>query len=256
MAGDWIKLETTTPDKPEVFRIADELGIDPDAVMGKLLRIWIWADQQTFDGHAGSVTFSLLDRVSGASGFAEAMLKTGWLVEVAGGVTFPNFDRHNGNTAKTRSLATKRKQVERSNPSRSERDNSVTREEKKRGKEKKQKNLSFDPSKADFPDQLRTPAFQIAWASWCQHRLEIRKPMTPTSTAQLINKLSEMGPGRAVVAINHTIEKGWQGLREPDISTSSSGRPSKQMVDLSAQGRERRAERLAKRQAERQEAVA
>jgi len=39
MAGDWIKLEHTTPDKPEVFAMADTLGIDPDAVTGKLCRV-------------------------------------------------------------------------------------------------------------------------------------------------------------------------------------------------------------------------
>jgi DNA replication protein DnaT len=51
MAGEWIKIQTVTPDKPEVFVIADRLGIDPDAVVGKLVRLWIWADQQTTDGN-------------------------------------------------------------------------------------------------------------------------------------------------------------------------------------------------------------
>ena len=31
MAGDWMKVEKVTPDKPEVDAIADQLGIDPDA---------------------------------------------------------------------------------------------------------------------------------------------------------------------------------------------------------------------------------
>lgn len=56
MAGDWIKFETTTPDKPEVDRIATVLDVDPDAVVGKLIRFWIWADQQALDGNAVSVT--------------------------------------------------------------------------------------------------------------------------------------------------------------------------------------------------------
>lgn len=56
MASSWIKVEVITPDKPEIFQIAEILGIDPDAVLGKLVRIWAWADQQTIDGNAGSVT--------------------------------------------------------------------------------------------------------------------------------------------------------------------------------------------------------
>jgi len=33
MAGDWIKFETTTPDKQEVHDIAATLNLDPDAVV-------------------------------------------------------------------------------------------------------------------------------------------------------------------------------------------------------------------------------
>jgi hypothetical protein len=39
MAGNWIKFDTSTSDKPEVWAIAESLGIDPDAVVGKLLRV-------------------------------------------------------------------------------------------------------------------------------------------------------------------------------------------------------------------------
>jgi hypothetical protein len=88
--------------------MADSLGIDPDAVLGKLVRIWVWADQQTIDGNAGSVTLSLLDRLSGVTGFAKAMLRAGWLKQVDNGVQFVNFDRHNGETAKKRALTARR----------------------------------------------------------------------------------------------------------------------------------------------------
>ena len=56
MAGDWIKFELTTMDKPEVCQIADVAGIDPDAVVGKLMRVWGWFDQQTEDGNAPSLS--------------------------------------------------------------------------------------------------------------------------------------------------------------------------------------------------------
>ena len=104
----WIKVENCTPDKPEIFRIADQLGIDPDAALGKLIRVWIWADSQTYDGNASSVTQSLLDRVAGVTGFASAMISAGWLSEIEDGFVFVNFDRHNGQTAKTRALTSKR----------------------------------------------------------------------------------------------------------------------------------------------------
>ena len=113
MASQWIKIEHTTPDKPEVFQIADMLGIDPDAVVGKLVRVWIWADQQTRDGNAPSVTSALLDRISCVTGFADALQSVGWLDITTGGIHFCNFDRHNGNSCKTRALSAKRVETHR-----------------------------------------------------------------------------------------------------------------------------------------------
>jgi len=74
MAGDWIKFELATPDKPEVWAIAAALSIDPDAVVGKLLRVWGWFDQQTENGNAPSVSKMLLDRLVGVSGFCNAVI--------------------------------------------------------------------------------------------------------------------------------------------------------------------------------------
>jgi len=108
MAGDWLKFEKATPDKPEVFAIASALGIDPDAVVGKLLRVWIWFDTHTTDGNARSVTLALLDRISGVSGFAAAMQSVSWLESDSSGVRLPQFDRHTGETAKGRALTAKR----------------------------------------------------------------------------------------------------------------------------------------------------
>ena len=133
MAGDWIKFETVTPDKPEVFQIAAELGISPEAAVGHLLRVWIWADQQSLDGHALCVTDVTLDAVSRRDGFATAMRNAGWLHGKDGKLALPNFERHNGESAKKRALSTRRKQRERAEkPSRNERDKNATREEKRR----------------------------------------------------------------------------------------------------------------------------
>lgn len=112
MAGDWIKFDVTTPDKPEVVQMAAALGIDQDAVVGKLLRVWTWADQNTItcdgDRNAVTVTEQFLDRLTFCQGFAKAMVKVGWLLGSDGGYLFPNFDRHNGKTAKDRAQTNRR----------------------------------------------------------------------------------------------------------------------------------------------------
>lgn len=115
MAGDWIKLQKDTPDKPEVLAIASRLGIDPDAVVGKLVRVWSWFDTHTTNGNAQCVTFSFLDRITGVTGFAEQMCLVGWLEQNGHDLVLPNFEYHNGSTAKTRALSKNRTEKHRSN---------------------------------------------------------------------------------------------------------------------------------------------
>lgn len=108
MAGDWIKFELATMDKPEVCQIAEFADIDQDAVVGKLMRVWAWFDQQTEKGNAPSVSKKLLDRLVGVIGFCEHMKSVAWMIEIDGVISLPHFDRHNGKTAKNRLLTAKR----------------------------------------------------------------------------------------------------------------------------------------------------
>lgn len=109
MAGDWLKIEASTPEKAEVLAIAAALGWeDPDLAVGKLFKLWRWFDQHTTNGNASIVTEIQLDRVIGVTGFCNAVKSVGWLEIGETGVTLPRFDRHNGNTAKNRALTAKR----------------------------------------------------------------------------------------------------------------------------------------------------
>ena len=110
MAGDWIKIEESMPEKPEVAEIAEILGIDdPDTVAGKLIRVWAWATRNcNGDGVTTVTAMKQIDRCAGVTGFAKSMLKAGWLDTSNGCLTFPNFDRHISQTAKERALTSKR----------------------------------------------------------------------------------------------------------------------------------------------------
>lgn len=114
MPEPWLKIEHSLPDKAEVIAMAAALGIDQDAVAGKCLRVWAWwsenADRRG-DGqecNALPVTKSFLDRHTACPGFATAMMTVGWLVGVDGALAIPNFDRHNGTTAKSRASTARR----------------------------------------------------------------------------------------------------------------------------------------------------
>lgn len=113
MASDWIKWEKGLTEKPEVYGIARELQLDRDTVAGKLMRLWEWADGNTRDGHVPHIAGAAIDEKTGVHGFASAMESVGWLEVDDGGVTFPNFSRHNGQSAKRRATEAERKAAER-----------------------------------------------------------------------------------------------------------------------------------------------
>ncbi|WP_157634182.1 hypothetical protein [Burkholderia ubonensis] len=139
MAGDWIKMRIALAEDPAVIAMAARLNLDEFAIVGRLHHLWGWADVQSRDGHAPGVTNVWIDRYVRCDGFATQMQAVGWLIVTEFGIEFPRFDRHNGETAKTRASATRRKQKQRANVttdagqmSRDERDKSATREEKRR----------------------------------------------------------------------------------------------------------------------------
>lgn len=121
MAGDWIKMRVDLGDDPAVIGIASHLDIGEDVVVGKLHRLWSWADKHTIDGTTNGVTLKWVDRFVAHQGFADALCKFNWLAVDGDRLIFPNFDRHNGSSAKSRAESTIRQRLSRKN-----RDDGVT----------------------------------------------------------------------------------------------------------------------------------
>src|SRR3989304_4675031 len=108
MAGDWIKMRVDLADDPAVVGIAASTGLDELAVVGRLHKFWSWADKHTVAGNAAGVTYLWLDRYLNADGFAMSLEECGWLTCDGASISIPNFDVHNGQPGKRRSLAAKR----------------------------------------------------------------------------------------------------------------------------------------------------
>jgi hypothetical protein len=92
--------------------------------------------------------------------------------------------------------------------------NTLKDKDKEKDKEKdntKSEKLPFDSEE-----------FKTAWDNWKQHRIEIKKKLTPTTTKSQLKNLADMGEVKAIATINHTIKQGWQGLYEPDADKSPS----------------------------------
>lgn len=137
MAGDWIKVRTVLPTDGRLKIVSRTCHATSVTALGALVTLWCFADAHADDdgvliGYAPADVNSLV----GLPGFCEA-LPSDWLDASGEWVKLPEYQEHNGTTAKTRAQATKRKRTERTvtnvpKMSRSDRDISVTREEKRR----------------------------------------------------------------------------------------------------------------------------
>jgi hypothetical protein len=147
---------------PAVIRIRRATGLDADAVVGKLHRLWSWADTHTADGFAAGLDAEWVDEFASVAGFAAAMQDAGWLEASESGVRFANFDRHNGQPAKTRALKKNRMMRSRG----AARATEAPPEEEKRREEYIQ---PAAPVATSEPQAARSTAPKIAWtpsAGW------------------------------------------------------------------------------------------
>jgi hypothetical protein len=223
MAGDWIKLQKDTPDKPEVLAIAARMNLDQDAVVGKLVRIWAWFDTHTVDGNALSVTYALLDRLAGVTGFAEQMAFVGWLNQEGHVLSLPNFDYHNGVTAKKRALGKNRQDKHRSNDKSDAESNasSVTNALPEKRREEKNKKDKDTATIVATPDGVSDSVWQEFKA--------LRKAKKAPLTLRAINGIKDEADKAGWTlekALTECCVRGWQSFKADWVA------PKTNIVDI------------------------
>ena len=233
MAGDWLKMESNTPDKPEVFEIATQLKITPAEAFGRLFLVWRFFDQHTEDGNATNVSGAYLDHVAGVSGFFEAMKNVGWIDgedSYGYGLKLPNFDRHNGKTAKSRALTAKRVATHKKRSGNDELTQSALPREEKRREEVKTKPKE---EVVVLPDWLPTEN----WKAW----LEVRRGLDCRNTNRALKlalveleRLRSLGHDPARVLDQSTL-KSWKSVYplKPEL-VAVNAEPKSQFCDYCA----------------------
>jgi hypothetical protein len=165
VAGDWIKIRSDLPDEDEVLGIAHRIGIEPDLVVGKLVRFWAWVDKVSPNGRLRWATLVDIDRRLTCPGFADALKFVGWLEEdtTEGDpvLVVPHYERHMSQSAKRRAVRARQRQEARRECRHSVAkvspfggDKVATREEKRR-EEIKEGDLLRDPLSSGGPDDRR-----------------------------------------------------------------------------------------------------
>lgn len=109
MATRWIKVETCTPEKPELRQIARLCHCSKADAFLAFFRFFVWADEQTEDGWVRLMTPTDVDEVALLSGFGTALQEVRWVDFDTKGMQINNWDRHNGQSAKRRAMDAERK---------------------------------------------------------------------------------------------------------------------------------------------------
>lgn len=109
MSSGWIKMGVHLRTHPKVVRMASALRADRLRVVGGLWAVWCIFDAHTDDGLLEGYTLQAIDDDLGWKGFAAAMQSIGWLEESESGLRAPDYEDHNGPSAKRRASETKRK---------------------------------------------------------------------------------------------------------------------------------------------------
>lgn len=107
VAENWMKVEESTPDKPEIAILARKLGVSLGDAFLQWFRLYRWAGRITADGFVRSVSGSDADALAGAMpGTCEALgcAAVGWIELRPDGLQFTKWDRHNSKSAKARGL--------------------------------------------------------------------------------------------------------------------------------------------------------
>lgn len=102
MAGERMFMRTDLDTDPRVLRVAFELKIDLDLVIGKLWRLWSFADRNTEDGVLHLMLPEMLDTQLSCPGLCGALCAVGWLIVDNDAITIPRFTEYHGRSARKR----------------------------------------------------------------------------------------------------------------------------------------------------------
>jgi hypothetical protein len=158
VAGDWIKMRTVLQTSPKVVRIASALKADRLKTVGGLYAVWCLFDAHSEDGRLSGYTPEVLDEMIGWNGFSRSLEAVSWLTICDEYLELPDFDVHNGQSAKRRAQEADRKREARKT-SASEADKNGTREEKRRVNTPKSPKGNSDGSPSD--KKTKKPAIEI-----------------------------------------------------------------------------------------------
>ena len=108
MSGDWLKLENITPNKFEIIEMAHTLGKNRQEMVGIFVDYLVWVNEQCERAFIPISAQNHIDEKVSCPGFCAALQKVGWMNITDTDLEIVEFDRHNGNTARSRAQNNRR----------------------------------------------------------------------------------------------------------------------------------------------------
>lgn len=109
MSIPWMKIDTTLPNKPVVQHVRRATKSGRWEALGLIVAVLAWADGITEDGVCEGYTAEDLDDLFAKRGLAAGLANAGWITTSAEGwIAFPEWEVHNGATAKRRACDARR----------------------------------------------------------------------------------------------------------------------------------------------------
>jgi hypothetical protein len=220
MAGDWIKMRIDLQSHPKVVRILSATKSDKFRAIGGLHAVWSVFDTHSVDGALYGYTPETLDHIIGWQGLSQAMIAVGWM-EFDGVETLvlPEFDEHNGKSAKRRAEDQKRKRNDRNCPQSvrnlsadepdEKQDEKRTREEKRRINNKTPEySGEFLRFWAAYPNCKRKGGRPDAYKTWLKLDLDAKVELILPHIAETVAPREDQFIAEPSAYLN---KQGWDG---------------------------------------------
>lgn len=109
MAGEWISVDCCLESKPETVEILVATGEPIDVVIGRLVRLWLWAQLNCADGTIKASPAVLARVAGGDEAFWAAVAESGWIEFDGKNVKIAGWEQRFSQAAKRRLLDSRRK---------------------------------------------------------------------------------------------------------------------------------------------------
>ena len=196
MAGEWFAVDCCLETKPETVEILVATGESVYVVIGRLVRLWAWAQLNSEDGSIKATTAILARVAGGDEKFWETVAETGWIELGEKTVTIAGWEKRFSQAAKRRMLDARRKAD---------------------GRKADKTPHDIHSTSAVRPQSVRTDAdtFRTAGGLEEKRREEKREELIPAAPVPT-SKPAKPVRSTAKPSLSWDFESGWQGITDTD----------------------------------------